>query len=72
MGNVCLQWEIEERGQFGEGISRPVAKARTKPIRLRVAPAGQRPMLVTLPAETQRHAIRYAANRWPGATVEVV
>ena len=71
MSNVALQWEIEERGRHGEGISRPVAKARTKPIRLRVKPQGQSPMLVTLQAETKRHAIRYATNRWPGAAVEV-
>ena len=70
MGNVTLHWEIEAKGQFGEGISRPTAKARTKPFKLRVIPQGQRSMLVTLPAETKRHAIRYAKARWPGAEVE--
>lgn len=71
MGNVTLHWQIEERGNHGDGISRPVAKARTKPIQLRVTAQGQRPMLVTLPAETKRHAIKYAKARWPGAVVEV-
>lgn len=72
MGNVTLQWNIEQTGRLGEGISRPAAKARTRPIKLRVTPQGQRPMLVTLPAETKRHAIRYAKARWPGAEVEAV
>ena len=39
--------------------------------RIRVNEPGARPMLVTLPAETKRHAIRYAENRWPEASVEV-
>lgn len=71
MGNVVLQWTTESRSRHGEGISRPMAKAHTMPVRLRVTAQGQTPMLVTLHAETKRHAIRYAEARWPGAAVDV-
>lgn len=71
MGNVVLQWALENQSRHGEGVSRAMADAQTKPVRLRVMARGQGPMLVTLHAETSKHAIRYAEARWPGAAVEV-
>lgn len=65
-----FQWEEPIVGRFGEGISRPRLKARTRQYRLIVYPMGARPMTWITRAETKRHAIRYAQARWPGATVE--
>lgn len=70
MDNVCLNWDEEEKGRFGEGISRPKQAAKTREYRLIVYPQGAQPMTWITRAETKRHAIRYAQNRWPGATVE--
>lgn len=72
MANVNLQWQIEQRGRFGEGISRAPVKARTKPFRLHVKPVGQSIVKLTLQAETKAKAVEYALARWPGAEVEVV
>lgn len=58
--------------KHGEGISRPRSKARTREYRLIVYPTGSQPMTWITRAETKRHAIRYAENRWPGAAVEVM
>jgi hypothetical protein len=71
MGNVVLQWALENQSRHGEGISRAAAEARTRPFRLRVKAQGQTLMLVTLHAETSDHAIRYAEARWPSAAVDV-
>lgn len=70
MDNVCIQWDEAPQGRYGDGISRPVAKARTREFRLIVYPPGAQPMTWITRAETKRHAIRYAQARWPGATVE--
>lgn len=66
-----LLWQEEEKGRFGDGISRPRPKARTREYRVIVYPMGARPMTWITRAETKRHAIRYAQARWPGAEVEV-
>ena len=66
-----FQWEEPNVGRFGEGISRPRPKARTREFRLIVYPMGARPMTWITRAETKRHAIRYAQSRWPGAEVEL-
>jgi len=69
-----LPWQWAEDGptsQHGDGISRPRPKARTREYRLIVYPQGAKPMTWTTQAESKRHAIRYAENRWPNATVEV-
>ena len=71
MDNICLNWAEEEQGRFGEGISRPKHAAKTREYRLIVYPIGAQPMTWITRAETKRHAVRYAQNRWPGATVEV-
>ena len=66
------QWaEDKPTSKHGDGISRPRPKTRTKEFRLIVYPVGARPMTWITRAESKRHAIRYAQNRWPGATVEV-
>jgi hypothetical protein len=72
MDNVPLQWAPEQHGSHGDGISRPMPKARTKMFRLRVKQPGAQPMVVTMPAENKSRAIRYAGARWPGAAVEVL
>jgi hypothetical protein len=71
---ALFQWRNDEHdgGCYGEGISRPAAKARTRQFRLIVYPQGARPMTWITRAESKSHAVRYAQNRWPGATVEVV
>jgi len=69
--NPCLSWIDDDiRVKRGEGISRPVANARTKPFTLIVYQPHLRPMTVTMKAETKQHAIKYAKARWPGAEVE--
>lgn len=65
------QWREESTSQHGDGISRPRPKTRTKEFRLIVYPQGARPMTWITRAESKKHAIRYAQNRWPGAAVEV-
>jgi hypothetical protein len=69
---VPLQWEETISGRFGDGISRPMPKARTREHRLIVYPQGAKPMYWITKAETKAHAMRYALARWPGAIVEVV
>jgi hypothetical protein len=66
------QWaDGPQTSQHGDGISRPLPKARTREFRLIVYPQGAQPMTWITRAETKRHAIRYAEARWPGAAVEV-
>jgi hypothetical protein len=72
MDNVPLQWAPEQHGSHGDGISRPMPKARTRMYLVRVKQVGARPMLVRMPAENKTRALRYASARWPGAQVEVV
>lgn len=71
MGNVCLQWSVPERGNHGDGVSRPKPNEATRPYTLIVRQGNARPMKVTYQAPSKRAAIRYAKNRWPGAEVEV-
>jgi hypothetical protein len=66
-----FQWDEPITGRFGDGISRPRPKARVREYRVIVYPTGARPMTWITRAETKRHAIRYAENRWPGAVVEI-
>lgn len=71
MDNVCLQWDDQQQGRYGDGISRPKPQARTREYRLLVFKPGAQPMTWITRAETKRHAIRYAQSRWPGAEVEL-
>jgi hypothetical protein len=71
--NPCLSWiDDDNRVKRGEGISRPVANARTKSFTLIVYQPRLQPMTVTMRAETKTAAIKYAKARWPGATVETM
>ena len=69
---ALLMWREDNQGRYGEGISRPVHKARTKLYNLIVYKSGSMPMTVTMRAENKTAAITYAQNRWPNATVEVM
>jgi len=63
-------WQEEERGRFGDGISRPIPKAKTRQYRVLVYPSGARPITWITRAESRDHAVKYAQARWPGAAVE--
>ena len=66
-------WHDEpSNSKHGEGISRPRLGAHTREYRVRVIKDGALPLVWITRAETKRHALRYAQNRWPGAAVEVV
>ena len=69
---ALLMWREENQGRYGEGISRPVSKAKTKLYNLIVYKSGAMPMTITMRAENKTAAITYAQNRWPNATVEAV
>ena len=69
---ALLLWREENQGRYGEGISRPVSKAKTKLYNLIVYKSGSMPMTMTMRAENKTAAITYAQNRWPNATVEAV
>ena len=69
---VPFQWrQSEPEGVYGEGVSRPRHGSKTREFRLIIYPQGSQPMTWITRAESQKHALRYAQNRWPGATVEV-
>lgn len=68
---ITFQWQEHPAGSFGPGVSRPAAPERAKPFVLHVKQAKGRPMKVTLMAENNKLAVRYAQARWPGAEVEV-
>ena len=69
---ALLMWREENQGRYGEGISRPVHKARTKLYNLIVYKSGSMPMTLTMRAENKTAAITYAQNRWPNATIEAM
>lgn len=68
---ITFQWHEHPTGSFGPGVSRPAAPERAKPVALLVKQGRGRPMKVTLMAENEKLAVRYAQARWPGAQVEV-
>lgn len=68
---ITFQWHEHPTGSFGPGVSRAAKPERAKPVALLVRQGRGRPMKVTLMAESDNLAIRYAENRWPGAEVEV-
>jgi hypothetical protein len=72
---AMLPWawhEESDDSKHGEGISRPRPGAHTREYRVLVRKAYAQPMVWITQAETKRHALRYAQNRWPGAAVEVM
>lgn len=68
---ITFQWQEHPTGSYGPGVSRAAKPERAKPVLLHVKQGRGRPMKVTLMAESNSLAIRYAENRWPGAEVEV-
>jgi hypothetical protein len=69
---ALLLWREENQGRYGDGISRPVPKSRTKLYTLIVYKSGSMPMTITMRAENKTAAITYAQNRWPNAIVEAM
>ena len=69
---ALLLWREDDHARYGEGISRPIAKAKTKLYTLIVYKSGSMPMTMTMRAENKAAAIIYAQNRWPSATVEAM
>lgn len=66
-----LMWQ-EGEPNLGEGVSRPKNSARTRLYNLLVTFTQTKPMRMSIRAESKRHAIKYANNRWPQATIEVL
>lgn len=66
-----LSWP-EGEPNLGEGVSRPTARARAKTYSILVRFSQAKPMKATIKAESQRHALKYAKNRWPLATIEIL
>lgn len=63
----------EGEPKLGEGVSRPLAKARTKLFQLRVVFRQSKPMVISLRAETAARAKLYAKNCWPLAkSIELI
>ena len=56
----------------GPGITRPDAKARTKPFRVLIRLDGYRSMTLSFMAENKTKALQYAQARWPKAKCEVL
>ena len=67
---ALLLWREDYHARYGDGISRPVPKARTKLYTLIVYKSGAMPMTMTMRAESKVAAITYALNRWPDAVIE--
>lgn len=74
VSGALFQWRNDEHetGCYGEGISRPRHNARVKDYTVLVRPRGAQPLKWYMRAESKRAAAKYASNRWPGATVEVL
>ena len=63
---------LEAAPNLGEGISRPVAGAKTKMYNLIVTRPGAPTLKATMRAETAAKAKLYAKNCWPGSNILVV
>jgi hypothetical protein len=74
VSGALFQWRNDEEDGacYGEGVSRPRHNARVKDFTLLVYPRGAQPLKWYTRAESKTAAVKYAKNRWPGATVEVV
>jgi hypothetical protein len=69
-GPVTFQWQEHQPGAFGPGVSRAADPSRARKFTLLVKQQTAKPMKVMLMAESKKLALRYAANRWPGAVIE--
>lgn len=66
-------WRDDPAGAlYGPGLSRPSNDAAARPYRLRITLPRGAALIVTLHAETDRLAVTYAQNRWPGAQVRLL
>jgi hypothetical protein len=70
--SVMMNWQEDQPGRNGPGISRPMPGAATAMYDLRVKLLHGKAMKVTLKAESPAHAQRYAEARWPEAKVEFI
>ena len=70
--SVMMNWQEDQPGRNGPGISRPMPGVPTAMYDLRVKPLHGSSMKVTLKAESPAHAQRYAEARWPEAKVEFI
>lgn len=69
---IGFVWQEEDpHGKFGDGISRPKPGTKVRDYQVIIYQSGERPMRWSCKAESKRHAIRYAQNRWPNAVVEL-
>lgn len=66
----ALTWDdTDPKASIGPGQSRPIPGAETEMYRVTVKPIDGQRMMVLLQAEDAERAVKYAANRWPGAAV---
>lgn len=66
-------WRDDPAGAtYGPGVSRAADGAAVRAFRLRVKQPHETALIVTLHAETKAKAQRYAQNRWPTATVQLL
>lgn len=56
----------------GPGVTRPDAKAKTKPFRVLIRLDGYQSMTLSFMAENKTKALQYAQARWPKAKCEVL
>lgn len=71
---ALFQWRNDEQLQasYGEGVSRPRHNARLRDFTVLVKPRQSSPFKWFTRAESRRAVIRYAQNRWPDCTAEVL
>lgn len=66
----AMTWDdTDPKASIGPGQSRPIPGAETEMYRVTVKPTDGQRMMVLLQAEDAERAVKYAANRWPGAAV---
>jgi hypothetical protein len=67
---VPFQWQEDNLGRFGDGISRPLPKAKTRQYRVLVYPAAHVRSRGSQTLSRVLTAVKYAQARWPNAAVE--
>lgn len=68
---AVLMFQEGPTPNLGDGVSRPKATDKTTMHRVEVRIQSSTPMRVTLPAATPEDALKFAQNRWPGATCKL-
>jgi hypothetical protein len=64
--------EMAPQPTLGPGVSRPSSAAHARLHQMRVKCPGSAVMTVSLLAENRHCALRYAQNRWPDCSVEMI